>query len=227
MSPGFRRAGSSVQPFGQGLLAEIEAETEGPDATLTRIDEALALAGDTGEHWSDAVLHRIRGDILLKHDQPNTAQAEEAFLTAIAIAKKQYARIFELRAATSMARLWRDQGKRLFTRGNHSPQIDLQSNIQVSQLRCVFVDRTMILKSGFVKVLRASRRSESVRRAGAKKSKIFCANSEGGGQKKARFFARPPRLMATSNPSISSSPWIRRIWGAAEWRSGYLVLLQE
>ena len=99
-------------PFAQGLLAEIEAETEGPDATLTRIDEALALAGDTGEHWSDAVLHRIRGDILLKHDQPNTAQAEEAFLTAIAIAKKQNARSFELRAAMSMARLWRDQGKR-------------------------------------------------------------------------------------------------------------------
>ena len=106
MSPGFRRAGSSVQPFGQGLLAEIEAETEGPDATLTRIDEALALAGNPGEHWSDAVLHRIRGDILLKHDQPNTAQAEEAFLTAIAIAKKQYARIFKLRAA----RAWPGSG---------------------------------------------------------------------------------------------------------------------
>ena len=47
---------------------------------LTRIDEALALAGETGEHWTDAFLHRIRGEILLKRDPANTAPAEEAFL---------------------------------------------------------------------------------------------------------------------------------------------------
>jgi predicted ATPase len=50
--------------------------------------------------------------ILLKRDSANTAPAEEAFLTAIAIAQQQKARSFELRAAMSMARLWRDQGKR-------------------------------------------------------------------------------------------------------------------
>jgi predicted ATPase len=49
---------------------------------------------------------------LLKHERGNTAPAEEAFLTAIAIAQQQKARSFELRAAMSMARLWRDQGKR-------------------------------------------------------------------------------------------------------------------
>jgi predicted ATPase len=64
------------------------------------------------KHWSDAFLHRIRGDILLKHDPANTAPAGEAFLSAIAIARQQKARSFELRAAMSMARLWRDQGKR-------------------------------------------------------------------------------------------------------------------
>ena len=48
----------------------------------------------------------------MKRDPANTASAEEAFLTAIAIAQKQKARSFELRAAMSMARLWRDQGKR-------------------------------------------------------------------------------------------------------------------
>jgi predicted ATPase len=72
----------------------------------------LALAGETGEHWTDAFLQRIRGEILLKHDPANTAPAEGAFLAAIAIAQQQKARSFELRAATSMARLWRDQGKR-------------------------------------------------------------------------------------------------------------------
>jgi predicted ATPase len=48
---------------------------------------------------------------LLKRDPVNTAPAEEAFLSAIAIAQQQKARSFELRAATDLARLWRDQGK--------------------------------------------------------------------------------------------------------------------
>ena len=64
------------------------------------------------QHWSDAELHRIRGEILLKHDPAKTAAAEEAFLTAIGIAQRQKTRSFELRAAMSTARLWRDQGKR-------------------------------------------------------------------------------------------------------------------
>jgi predicted ATPase len=78
---------------------------------LTWVDEALALAQQTGEHWTDAFLHRIRGKILLKRDPANTLLAEEAFLSAIAIAQQQKARTFELRAAMSLARLWRDQGK--------------------------------------------------------------------------------------------------------------------
>jgi adenylate cyclase len=73
---------------------------------LTRIDEALALAGETGEQWSDAILHRLRGEILLKGDPANTAPAEDAFLTAIAIAHQQKARSFELRAALSLAKLY-------------------------------------------------------------------------------------------------------------------------
>jgi tetratricopeptide (TPR) repeat protein len=74
-----------IVPFYQGLLAEIEAQGDAEGA-LIRIDEALALARETGEHWSDAFLHRLRGEILLKRDPANTAAAEDAFLTAIAIA---------------------------------------------------------------------------------------------------------------------------------------------
>jgi predicted ATPase len=98
-------------PFFQGLLAEVEApgDTEG---ALTRIDEALALAGETGEYWSDAFLHRCRGEILLKRDPANTAPAEDAFLTAIAIAQQQKARSFELRAALSLARLYHSTDRR-------------------------------------------------------------------------------------------------------------------
>ena len=75
-------------PFCQGLLAEIEAERQDVEQALTRIDEALGLAQQTGEHWTDAYLHRIRGEILLKRDPANKAPAEEAFRTAIAIARQ-------------------------------------------------------------------------------------------------------------------------------------------
>jgi predicted ATPase len=92
-------------PFFQGVLAEIEAQDDAEGA-LTRIDEALALARETGEHWSDAFLHRLRGEILLTRDSTNTAPAEDAFLTAIAIAQQQRARSFELRAALSVAKLY-------------------------------------------------------------------------------------------------------------------------
>jgi predicted ATPase len=51
-------------PFFQGLLAEIEAQ-DNVEGALTRIDEALSLAGETGEHWSAPFLHRLRGEILL------------------------------------------------------------------------------------------------------------------------------------------------------------------
>jgi predicted ATPase len=97
-------------PLFQGLLAEMQAGQDAEEA-LARIDKALALASQTGEHWTDALLHRIRGEILLKRDSANTVPAEEAFLTAIAVAKQQKAKSFELRAAMSLARLWRDQGK--------------------------------------------------------------------------------------------------------------------
>ena len=81
------------------------------EQALTRIDEALGLAQQTGEHWSDAYLHRIRGEILLKRDPPNKAPAEEVFLTAMAIAREQKARSFELRAALSLARLYQSSNR--------------------------------------------------------------------------------------------------------------------
>jgi class 3 adenylate cyclase/predicted ATPase len=96
--------GKLFVPFYHGLLAEIEAQRDA-EGGLTQIDEALALAGETGERWSDAFLHRLRGEILLKRDPANTAPAEDAFLTAIAIAQQQKARSFELRAALSLAKL--------------------------------------------------------------------------------------------------------------------------
>jgi predicted ATPase len=103
-------------PFYQGLLAEIDAQDDAEGA-LTRLDEALALAGETGEHWSDASLHRLRGEILLTRDPANTAPAEDALLTAIDIAQQQKARSFELRAALSLAKLYHSADRPADTRG--------------------------------------------------------------------------------------------------------------
>jgi class 3 adenylate cyclase/predicted ATPase len=93
-------------PLFQGLLAGLETEGDHADGPLRRIDEALALANETGEHWTDALLHRIRGAILLKRDPAHTAPAEEAFLAAIAVAQAQKAQSFELQAALALAKLY-------------------------------------------------------------------------------------------------------------------------
>ena len=72
-------------PFYQAVLAELESELNGAPEALARIDGALALAGETAERWTDAFLHRIRGEILLKRDAANPTPAEEAFLTAMLV----------------------------------------------------------------------------------------------------------------------------------------------
>jgi class 3 adenylate cyclase/predicted ATPase len=98
-------------PSYQGLLAEIEADGGDAEAAFAGVDGALTLAGETGEHWFDAALHRIRGEILVKQDPADPAPAEAAFLAAIAVAQQQKARSFELRAALSLARLYQSMGR--------------------------------------------------------------------------------------------------------------------
>ena len=94
-----------------GLLAELEAVTRGPDSALASVDEGLAIAAVTGDRFSDPYLHRLRGDILLKRDPPNPAPAEEAFRTAIAVAKEQGARSYWLLASLSLANLYQSTGR--------------------------------------------------------------------------------------------------------------------
>jgi predicted ATPase len=98
-------------PLFQGRLAELEAEGDDQDGPLRRIDEALALASETGQCWTDALLHRIRGAILLKRNPINLAPAEEAFLAAIAVAQAQKARSFKLQAALALAKLYQSTGR--------------------------------------------------------------------------------------------------------------------
>jgi predicted ATPase len=76
------------------------------------IAEALTVIETTKETWCEAEVRRVAGDIALKSPEPDTAKAEDYFDRALAVAREQQAKSWELRAAMSMARLWCDQGKR-------------------------------------------------------------------------------------------------------------------
>jgi predicted ATPase len=91
----------------EAALAEAEACAGETDAGLRRLDDALAELERTEQRSSEAEMHRIRGQILLKRDPADTAAAEQSLQTAIAIAQSQKARSLELRAALSLAKLYR------------------------------------------------------------------------------------------------------------------------
>jgi predicted ATPase len=75
------------------------------------IDEAMTAVETTNERWCEAEVNRIGGEIVLMSQEPDAAKAEAYFERALAVAREQQAKSWELRAAMSMARLWRDQGK--------------------------------------------------------------------------------------------------------------------
>jgi predicted ATPase len=94
-------------PSLEATLAEAEGGAGETDAGLRRLDDALAELEATEARWYEAEIHRIRAGILLKRDPANTAAAEQSLQAAIAIAQHQKARSFELRAALSLAKLYR------------------------------------------------------------------------------------------------------------------------
>ena len=75
------------------------------------IEEALSLIEETGERMSEAEANRIKGELLLRQDKPTQSGAETCFRKAIEVAQSQKAKGWELRAATSLARLWQGQDK--------------------------------------------------------------------------------------------------------------------
>lgn len=103
-------AGASGYPyFSSSLLAETLVAVGDVDAALEMATGALETARRNGEQWYEAELVRLRGDLLLRDGDADGA--ERAFLEAHEIATRQHARSHELRAATSLARLWRSQGR--------------------------------------------------------------------------------------------------------------------
>jgi class 3 adenylate cyclase/predicted ATPase len=99
-------------PLHLSYLARAHAELGQTDDAWHYIEHSLAVLEKTRELWCEAEVHRVAGDISLKSRERHTAKAQAHFARALAVSRAQRAKSWELRAATSMARLWRDQGKR-------------------------------------------------------------------------------------------------------------------
>ena len=101
----------SGAPSFYGLLAELEAMRPDVDSALAAIDAGFAIAEETGEHYTDPYLHRLRGEFLLMQCPDDPVPSEEAFQTAIAIARGQGARGYALMASHSLAKLYQSSGR--------------------------------------------------------------------------------------------------------------------
>jgi predicted ATPase len=90
-------------------LAEAQAKSGRPEEGLTTLAEALAFVEQTDDRRWEAELYRLRAELLLM--QANEAEAEASLQQAVEVARSQRAKSWELRATTSLCRLWQAQGK--------------------------------------------------------------------------------------------------------------------
>jgi predicted ATPase len=109
----FRLTGStSWMPTRLSYLAKAYADLGQFDEASRYIGEAMTAVDTMKERWWEADIYRMAGEIALMSSEPDAARAEAYFDRALAVARAQQAKSWELRAAMSMARLWRDHGKR-------------------------------------------------------------------------------------------------------------------
>jgi len=109
----WRSLGSTFwMPFYLTYLARAHAGLGQLENAWRYLGDAMTAAETTKERWYEAEIHRVAGEIALLGSEPDPEKAEEHFEQAIAIARAQQAKSWELRAATSLARLWGEQGKR-------------------------------------------------------------------------------------------------------------------
>ena len=107
-----RSTGSTLwTPVNLSHLAKAYAALGEFDAAWRCIGEAMTAMATTKETWWEAEVNRTAGEIALMSPKPDAAKAEAYFERALAVARQQQAKSWELRAAMSLARLWRDQGK--------------------------------------------------------------------------------------------------------------------
>ena len=98
------------------LLAEATGHVGQVEEGLRLLAEALAAIEASGQGDLMARAYRLQGELLLRQAVPDAAQAEACFQQALAIARRQQAKSWELRAAMSLSRLWQQQGKRAAAR---------------------------------------------------------------------------------------------------------------
>jgi len=111
--PVWRSTGSRLHlPIWLSLLARAYGELGQFDEAWSYIGEAMTAVETTKEKWYEAEVRRIAGEIALMSPERDPAKAEARIERALAVARSQKAKSWELRAAVSMARLWRDQGRR-------------------------------------------------------------------------------------------------------------------
>jgi predicted ATPase len=108
-------------PYFLSLLAAAYGHAGQPYAGLEVLAEAHALVEQSGERWSQAELHRLQGELLLRQAVPDATQAAACFQQALAIARRQQAKSWELRAAMSLSRLWQQQGQQAEARALLAP----------------------------------------------------------------------------------------------------------
>jgi TolB-like protein/tetratricopeptide (TPR) repeat protein len=97
-----------ARSFTLGVIARGCAAAGQRDEALALVEQAFDHASGTGERFNEVELHRLKGEFLLESDP---GESERCFLRAIEVARKQKAKSYELRAAISLARLWREQGR--------------------------------------------------------------------------------------------------------------------
>ena len=108
----YRATGTTVwMPLHLSSLAKASADVGQFEDAWRSITEAMSTIEKTKERWMEAESNRLAGEIALKSPKPDVVKAEVYFERALAIARQQQAKSWELRAAMSMARLWRNQGK--------------------------------------------------------------------------------------------------------------------
>jgi predicted ATPase len=108
----FRSTGATCWlPLHLSYLAKSYASLGQFDEAWRCVGEAMNKIETTKETWFEAEVNRIAGEIALKSPQPDAAKAEACFERALTVSRQQQAKSWELRAAMSLARLWRDQGK--------------------------------------------------------------------------------------------------------------------
>jgi predicted ATPase len=108
----YRSTGSTIWlPFYLAVLAKTNAEVGQLEDAWRWMEEAMSLMESTGEKWSEAEINRLAGEIALLSPAPRKEKAGAQFMQALEIARQQQAKSWVLRAAMSLARLWRSQGK--------------------------------------------------------------------------------------------------------------------